>query len=304
MELVLILLKQSLIMWVYLAIGVLLCKKNIITEKGSSELGKMLLYLIMPVAIIRSFAQSYSFELFIGLVVSFIAAACVLLASMFLAKVFFHNGKYEEEFGAAFSNAGFIGIPLVKAVIGNEAVFYVASFIAILNILQWTYGIYIITENREEYSVKKLVKNPIVISLFVGIILFFLPIEIPKEIYSIFDTISNMNAPVAMIVVGSYMTKIHIKEMFISKKAYQCSGVRLIVIPIVTILILLVIPVQYTMIKTAILIVSAAPVGSNVAILANLYRGDYLQSVKDICLSTMLSIVTLPCIVMISTWIW
>ena len=53
-----------------------------------------------------------------------------------------------ENFAVAFGNAGFIGIPLVTAVFGAEAAFYVVSYSTLVNLLQWTYGIVIISGKK------------------------------------------------------------------------------------------------------------------------------------------------------------
>ena len=57
-------------------------------------------------------------------------------------------------------------------------------------------------------------------------------------------------------------------------------------------------------IRLAILIAASAPVGSNIAIFASLYDKEYLYSVKTICLSTILSMITLPFIITIAqSWL-
>ncbi len=58
-----VILRQNLIMLVYLLIGFWLYKKEILTKSGSAEIGKLLLNLIMPVAIIKSYIRDFSAEL-------------------------------------------------------------------------------------------------------------------------------------------------------------------------------------------------------------------------------------------------
>ena len=111
-------------------------KKKLLTAQGSGEMGKVLLYVIMPVAIIRSYIQEFSMEYLYGFLISFAAAALALILAMAVSTLIFGRRSSIRQFGAAFSNAGFIGIPLVQMTLGEQAVFYVASFVAILNILQ------------------------------------------------------------------------------------------------------------------------------------------------------------------------
>lgn len=83
-----------------------------------------------------------------------------------------------SNFGSAFSNAGFMGIPLITAVVGEGAVFYIAGFVALLNILQWTYGQAILGDAQAAKPLGVL-KNPLVIAFAVGLLLYFLPITLP-----------------------------------------------------------------------------------------------------------------------------
>lgn len=304
MDIIVVLFKQNLIMVLYLLIGYFLFKKKLLTNQGSTDIGRLLLYIVMPIAIIKSYITEFSIDRLIGLVISFIAALLSLIVSVGISKIVFGKNQKIEHFGAAFSNAGFIGIPLVQMTLGQEAVFYVSSFVAILNILQWTYGVLIITDEKECISIKKIRTNPIVNSFIVGIFLFVVSIKLPASLLGMLGTVASMNGPLAMIVLGAYLAQISIKEMFNEIFVYKCAFVRLILIPLATIALLSVIPKEYVIIKLAILIAASAPVGSNVAIFAQIYQKDYKQAVKIVCLSTVLCIVTMPIMIGIANYIW
>ncbi len=297
MELSLIILKQIILMFIYMMIGFLLYKKKFVTEQGSKELGKILLYVILPVVIVKAYLVTFSVELLKGLVLSFMASLLALLLSMFLSRVVFGSRYPIEQFSSAFSNAGFIGIPLVEMTFNDSmAVFYVSSFVALLNILQWTYGIVVMTGKKDSIALKKITTNPIIISFLLGILLFFLPVELPEVLDSAVAAIASMNAPVAMIILGIYLAQMRLRDFFTDRAVYLCALMRLIVIPLATAAVLALIPGN-EMLKMSVLIVAATPVGSNVAIFAQMEGLDHTQAVKDICLSTVLCIVTIPVVV-------
>ena len=297
MELSMIILKQIVLMFIYMMIGFLLYKKKFVTKQGSKELGLILLYVILPVVIVKAYLVTFSAELLRGLALSFAASLLVLLLSMLLSRIVFRSKYPIEQFSSAFSNAGFIGIPLVEMTFNDSmAVFYVSSFVAWLNILQWTYGIVVMTGKRDSIAPKKITTNPIVISFIVGIILFFLPVELPEVLNSAVAAVSSMNAPVAMIILGTYLAQMKLRELFTDRMVYLCAFMRLVVIPLATAVLLALIPGN-EMLKMSVLIVAATPVGSNVAIFAQMEDMDYTQAVKDICLSTLLCIVTIPLVV-------
>ena len=303
MSAVMLLLRQNLIMLLYLLIGYALFKNKLLTSTGSGELGKLLLYVVMPVAIVRSYMREYSPGLLLGLVISFLAAAAALGLSILVSSLVFRRSNLRQ-FGAAFSNAGFIGIPLVQMTLGQEAVFYVASFVALLNLLQWTYGVFILTRDKSIISAKKLLRNPILIAFVLGLLLFFLPIRLPEALSGMISTIASMNGPLAMIVLGAYLAQVPLRELVTDREAYLCSAVRLLLIPALTVVLLLLVPAKNPSIRMAVLLAAAAPVGSNVAIFAQLYKADYRAAVKDVCLSTIFSILTMPVIMAMAQAIW
>lgn len=304
MKIVTLLFRQNAIMFLYLFIGYALYKKKVLTTYGSAEIGRLLLYVIMPAAILKSFMKEFSEEMLLSFLMSFAAALGALLLSMFVSNLVFRGKSEIRQFGAAFSNAGFIGIPLVQMTLGEEAVFYVASFVAILNVLQWTYGVFIITGDKTKISLKKIAGNPIMISLITGLILFFLPIKLPDLAMGVFGTLASMNGPLAMIVLGTYLAQVSFKELFTDRLTYLCVSVRLLFIPVLTLGCFSLIPNRYETIRLAILLAAAAPVGSNVAIFAQIYHKKYTDAVKDVCVSTIFSILTIPLVFALTGLIW
>ena len=303
MEIVVLLLRQNLVMLVYMMIGYFLYKKKLVSAGGSADIGRILLYIVMPAAILKSYLADFSRERLEGLFVSFLAALLSLLLSIAAARIAFSKEQGIERFGAAFSNAGFIGIPLVQMTLGEEAVFYVSSYVALLNILQWTYGLVTITGDRSLISVKRLRTNPIILSFLAGIALFLLPVSLPETAENMVGTIAGMNGPLAMIVLGVYLGQVPLRSLFSGRVVYRCALVRLIVIPVLTMALLFVFPEKYHMLKLTILIAASAPVGSNVSIFAQLYGQDYMQSVKEVTFSTLLCIITLPLILGIADYV-
>ena len=303
MEIAAILLRQIVIMFLFMMIGAWLYRTDKLTKAGSKDLGNVLIYVIMPCVVLNAYMTEFSRERLTGLLWAFGLSVAALLLAMLVSHVIFKKHPIEN-FGTAFSNAGFMGIPLVSAVLGTEAVFYTSAFVALLNILQWTYGVFVITRDRKQISVNKILTNPVLISLAAGIVLFLLPIELPGVLTGTVSSIAAMNAPVAMISLGTYLAQTRLKELFTDKTAYLSTLVRLLVIPLLTLALLWLVPAEYMSLKLAVLIVAITPVGSNVAIFAQIHNQNYTQAVKSVCLSTLCSIVTMPLLVALARMVW
>ena len=275
-----------------------------ITKQGSKELATLLLYVILPMAIIKPFMIEFDYDKLVGLGKSFVIAVVALALSMLVAKLIFGKKHPMENFCAAFSNAGVIGIPLTQMALGEEAVFYIAIFVALLTVLQWTYGVMIITGDKSVVSPKKIVTNPIVIAVVIGIILFLIPVQVPPIATTAVSSIAVLNAPVAMIVLGVYLAQTKLTELFTTKIVYVATVVRLVVIPMLTIAVLSLFPSSFQDVRLAILISASAPIGTNVAIFAQLNGMDYTEAVKNICFSTLLSILAVPLIIGFANFVW
>lgn len=293
MATVFIVLRQIVIMFLYMAIGGLLFKKGLITKEGSKSLANLLLYAVLPCVVVKSFCVARTPERMSGLLVSFLAALGILLLAMAVSHLLFKKNPIDD-FGAAFSNAGFMGFPLVAAVQGSEAIFYAAGFVALLNALQWTYGQSLISGDPSYRSPKAILKNPLVLSLLLGILIFCFELPVPAIASDLLAALAALNAPLAMVILGVYLAQTDAKTLFNDPHLYVVAAVRLVLIPLLTAWMLKLLPAQYAAITTTLVIVAAAPIGSNVAVYAQKLGKDYAYAVRGVCLSTLLSAITMP----------
>lgn len=298
MNISLLLLNQIFIMFIFMGIGFLFYKIGFITDQGSKDIAKILLYLVVPVVIVKNFAAidktPETVELFLhATLFSFI---CMVI-SIIVGYVFFGRKDGVAAFSTTFSNAGFIGIPLVQATLGEEAVFYISMMIVMINSLQWTYGIWMMSGDASVIKPKKIITNPIVISVIIGLIIFFGEIPMPSILTSVFTNVSNINTPLAMIVSGVYLAQSDLLKMFTKIKIYKVSLARLIIVPCITLVAFKLLPFGALDVKLSILICAACPAGSNGAMFASLYNQDYVSAVEQVCMTTILCLVTLPIII-------
>ena len=294
--LILILLRQIAIMALLMAVGIYLSRKGFLSPQGTKDLGAILLRIIIPCVIVKSYITTYSRERLLELALSAGLALAAFILAMGIAYLVYGKRRRIENFASAFCNAGFIGIPLAQAVIGDEGVFYMAASVALLNLFQWTYGVYIMTDRRDSISAKTIAKNPVVIAIVIGIALFLSRLPVPGIVTSTLGYIAGMNTPVAMILMGTYMAKLPWRNL-LDKRAYGCVLFRLVIIPAVVLLVFWALPISNQNVALAAYLAAATPVGANICVFAQQYDCDYEFSVVTVCLSTVLSIVTVPLMV-------
>ena len=213
MNITLILFKQIVIMFILIAIGYYLYKKKFVTLTGSNEIGKILLNLVIPIVIINSFWTERTIDKTNSLIHAAIVSIIVMAIAVLISTIIFGKKNGVACFSSAFSNAGFIGIPLVQAVVGADAVFYISIMIVLINFLQWTYGIYVMTSDPSVMKPSVVMKNPIVISVLIGIVIYFLNIPRVDMVNTLISNITCINTPLAMFVSGIYLAQSQLLEI-------------------------------------------------------------------------------------------
>ena len=301
----LILIRQILQMFLLAGIGFLLFRCGRITREGSRTIGNILIYVSLPAVIINGFLVERTAEHVYGLLWSAAASFVLLLMSVLVSHFVFRKDPVGA-FASSFSNPGFFGIPLVIAALGEGAVFYAAPFIALLNIGQWTYGVSRLNSQPvlQGLQPKKLIRAPFVIALLVGVALFALQLPLPEIISGGLRTVAGLNTPLAMFTVGIYLAQTDIPGMLKRKSLGLISAVRLLAIPLIALLLLWLLPERMQEMRTVLLICAACPVGSNVAVYAQLYGKDYPYAVETVVFSTVFSLASIPLITYLSSLIW
>ena len=300
MEFVWIIAKQLITMFLYIAIGFLLFKAKLITQEGSKSIANLLLYVILPCVVLRSFLVERTPETTSSLILSIAIGGGVLLLAMVLSAVVFRKAPMDN-FGCAFSNAGFMGLPLVTAALGSGATFYAVGYVALLNVFQWTYGQWILSRDPKQIAPKTVLKNPVVLALFAGLILYFTACPLPGVLTAGMAAIAGMNAPIAMVILGVYLAQADLAKTLTNGRLYLVSAVRLVLIPLATLLLLWPVASRQMEMAMALFLVASAPVGSNIAVYAQRLGKDYRYAVGLVCVSTVLCLITMPILAGLAT---
>lgn len=299
-----LLLRRILVMALLTLLGLYLFQRNILTQRGGTDLSAILVRLIVPCVILRSFLTvDPSPETRRLILVSTLCALCALLLSMLVSALAFGRRRPVHHFSAAFSNAGFMGIPLVEAVLGSGAVLLIAPFIALLNLFQWTYGLFVLTGEKRHLSARAIARNPVLLSFAGGLLVFFLQIPVPDVLTDAIGAVAQMNTPVAMICLGMLMRRVNWASLWRDGPAWACAILRLLVIPGLTAVLLRLLPWAEETVCVAVLIAASAPVGSNVAVFAQLYGKETDDAVKAVTLSTLLCAFSMPLILTLNAYL-
>lgn len=304
MEIGATILVQIIKMFLLMCVGYFIYKKQWINEEGTQQISNILLRVCTPALMISSFNIMFTFETLKTIIWSFLLSSLTIIIGLIVARIIYKGENKIAQFAIAFSNSSFIGIPLVESILGEQAIIYLSAYIVSFYLFTWTIGLYLVSGRRDLISFKLILKSPAVIGLFLGLIVFISPIKLHSVLLSPISMIGNLNTPLAMMVLGTYIAKNDILSIFKSKEAYFISFVRLMVVPFLSLLMLWLVPNAYNEMKMVVLIAASSPVAVMAAMLAQQYGGDFEHSARIVSLSTVLCLVSIPVIMILASMIW
>lgn len=297
---------QVLILFMVIGVGFILTRAKVLTKERVSGLIDIVVYIVTPANLIVSFQRDFKSELLLQLGMSFLLAIIVFGLNCVFARLVIREKNEDKncvlQFASAFPNAGYMALPLQRAILGDIGVFYGAAYIAIFHTYIWTYGVHLLSPKKEKIQIKKILLNPPIIGIVIGLILFLTQIKLPEVIYSPLNYFALMNTPLPMLIIGFYLANTDLKATFSNIWVYAGSFLRLILSPLVAIGFCLLFGVESN-VAVSCTIACSAPSAAMSGMLAMKYGRDTEVSVGMISLSTILCIVTMPILVALAQFL-
>lgn len=304
--------EQVVILYIIVVVGIMADKTKLFTEKTARLCTDLLFFIITPAVIVRSFLEiKYDAQTAKGL---FIAIGCGLLLHLVAALInipFFRKGDRDKgtvlKFACVYGNCGYMALPLANAVLGSEGVFYCSAVIMAFQMFVFTHGVFIMsaTDKKEKkekvrFDFKKLVINPGTLSVAVGLPLFLLGVTLPNIIVQPIAYIASMNTPLAMLIFGTYLSKVEIKSIFSDGKILIVALFKLIILPLVMLALFKSFGLTGTLLS-ALIISASAPTANNTVMFAVKYGRDSVFASKTVAIVSLISIITMPFMIALSS---
>ncbi len=288
--------QQVLILFLLIMVGFLLGKKNILGEKSAKALSDIALLLASPCVIALSFDKEFDVAVLREMGKAIAVAAGIHLIAIVVAQLLYRKDEPRDRVlraSTVLSNAGFMGLPLQQAVLGEQGVFYGAAYVTVFNLALWSYGLMTMERTQRRVSVRQLVLNPGVLGLVAGLIILFLPFDLPEIVRAPMSHLAALNTPVPMLFIGYSLSKVNLGQALRNKSYYAACAVRLLLVPAISIGCLYLIGVRGTLL-CSMAIAASAPIAAAVSMFAGKFHQDTQTSVNLVALSTVFSVVTMP----------
>jgi len=300
--------QQVGVLFALMAVGYVCRKTNFLSDAFVKGCVNLLLLIVTPCLIVHVFQRPFTGTALANLGLALAVAFAAHLIGIVFAEICFRRTDERQrgvlKFATAFSNGGFMAIPLEYALLGPDGAFYGAVYVVMFNLLCWTYGLKVMCGHLKDMNRRILFVNPGTVGIAIGLPLFLTSTTLPVILHDPIKYISDLNTPLAMIVIGFYLADARFAAYFRCAPALVASALRLVIIPALVLAGLVAargIRLDPTM-AIALTASASAPVAAMNTMFASKYGRDVDVSVGLVAVTTILSIVTMPLLVGISMW--
>ena len=299
----LLLLKKIASLFIVLFVGALIVRLKLLKAEDSKTLSVFVAYVLNPCVIITSLQRDRTAELLKSLAFTTAVAFAVMLLFLGLTALIRKPLKLTKVERAAleYPNVGNLIIPLVTSVLGMEYVVYTLGYSIIEHCFFWTH-LTMRFSGEKKLKLKKLLLNPNIISIAIGLVLFLLNIRLPSVMADAVSSLGDMVGPVAMLVTGMLIGGMDLKKTFTSPRVWLTAALRLTVFPLIVLVLMKITGIMNILPNAAamlfiVLISAAAPPANLVTSIAQLYGEDAAHASAITVVSVLLCIVTMPALV-------
>lgn len=304
-----IVIQQMIVMLIIIFIGYFFTKKGKLNELSSRHISGLVVNVCNPAMLVCSAfgdEPKISGSLLLNALLATLLLYAILLLAGFLIPRLMRYPKEEHyiyHFLTVYGNVGFLGIPLVSAVLGSSALIYVSINVLIFNILFYLTGLNIIRKKAGVTAasgpkdiLSKLINTGTVSALFT-IIFYLSDFNVPMIITNTLDYTGRATTFLSMLVLGIAVAQMPLKEIFCHIKDYMFIAIRMIVLPILCVLILRTFVTDQLILGVCCLMISV-PAANLPLMCSKEYGLRTAELTRMIILSTLLSVLTIPLVVM------
>ena len=301
MDYSILVLKQSVIMFLITCIGMICYKTNIITKQAQKFFSGFVLKVVIPCFIFMSFQTELSPELLKGmlfaLLLSVLSHILLIVLSMIVIR---KNEKTEyaiERFSLVYTNCGFMGITLISGGFGSEGALYATVYLMVFNVLVWTHGVIVIKNNFSAKELINVLTSPTMISIVLGIICLAFGIKVPEVLAKPLDYIAAMNTPLPMTIAGVMIAQNSLLGTLKDFRAIVVSALKLLIFPMIIFFVLRLIPCNDVVLMSIMLSVSC-PTATIGTLFAIEHNKNAAYASRIFAITTVASSITMPLIIL------
>lgn len=281
-----------------IACGYLANRLNIMGGETDQKFTKLVLTITLPAMTIGAVATSQELPdtaALIGLLevaAIFYGMAFLIAAVLPLLLGGTPGEKGVWRFAVCFSNVGFIGIPVSTLFFGEDAMICAVILMLPFNLLSYSFGTLMLTGGIRNFSWKRML-SPCVVASSLALVLTLARLRPPALVGQCLDFVGDLTVPMSLLIIGSLLAGLPVRQVFASVRLWSLAAVRLIVMPVLLFLVLRALGTETLVMQVAV-IQMAMPAAANGTMLCLEYGGDQHCMAQAVFLTTLLAMVTVP----------
>ena len=284
------------VLFLYMLIGWICRKTDLVKAAAQPSFTNFLLYVSIPCMVFQSFDMEFTMEtLYRGASVLTIATISALVSLVFGRYAYNWCNPREKcimKYGTLVSNSGFAGLPVIQDAYGQDGLFLGSLFIIPNRIMMWSAGISLFTDAPLKQRIKKVMLNPGLIAVELGVLRMLFQPAIPQQLNKALSALGAMSTPLGMVIIGMILSGVSPRTV-LDKKAFILVAVRQFLFPLGTLAILRLLGTDLLTLQISV-VLTGMPVGSSTAFLADKYGADAVFASKCVFISTLTSLITIP----------
>jgi malate permease and related proteins len=307
-----VVINQIFILAVVVLIGAIAAKFKVFTNDSKDVLSKVIFYISLPLMLFTNFFRLEATpRLIVNSIIILSLSGFMIFFLLFIgwisSKVFRLQGTEAAVFKvhSMFGNTIFLGFPLITALYGVEGLLYASMFQLVSTLIMWTVGVIILAHGNGTPWKKSLfrVLNPNTIATLTGLVFFLLSVRLPEIILKPMTELGSANTWLSMLYIGAMLAFSNVGSLLKKKSLYLISFNRLIMGPVLLISIFYFIGLltglaPEKLVSSVIILEASMPCMATVVIMAKEFGSDDRLAVGNVFVSTLISILTLPQVVM------
>ena len=292
---------QVLVLFFLMFTGFICAKIKLTGPEMARHFSSFIINITLPAMLFVSFQRPFSQELLREGGTAFFLSALVYGFSFLTAFVYPRILRMKgpergvHRYALIISNSGFIGYPMVEAVLGPSYLFHAVIFNIPYSLLAFSICAWLISKEGQS-SLRltwKTFFNPNVIATSLGLGCFIFSLRLPEPLFRALKMTGDMTSPLSMILIGTTLAQANIRQVFGRWQVYVSTAMRLLILPVAVGLIFYLLGIRGPLFVMGVLI-TAMPAGSSTSILASLYQTAAEEASSLVFLSTLFCIITVP----------
>ncbi len=307
MELAMITAQQVAVLFLLISTGALAVKTGVLKPTDKQALSNLLVYIVVPAMIVNSYRMEFSMEILHNLLAAFGMSILAILIGTAITLALTARRKSSRlpifRFACIFSNAAYMGFPLISALFGSEGLLYASAYVTVFNILLWTMGYAFVSGSSHPKEVlHSLLRTPVLYAMVIGLAIYLLQVPIPNIVAQPLELLAGINTPLSMLITGMLIAAGDLRSIVCSGPIWKLAAVRMLLIPAVCLAVFGLLGFHGTSTQVVVLL-ECCPAAAITSVFAVQFGHDERYAAGSVVLTTLLSIITLPLCALVITMV-